>query len=119
MPPDSKMSVSWVRIGATYAAVVAGKIAALVYHAGVQRGRQGLVGGEEAEAGPGWYAVWVVEPHRHYQLSAPAARADAPAAELEKSALTALAEAAEAIESKLAGGGPGSPNGGSATGHST
>ena len=113
MPADSNLSVTWVRIGATYGAVVAGKLAALVYHAGVQRGKQGRAGGDqaEAEAGPGWYAVWVVEPHRHYQLSAPAARAGAPAAELDKSAEVALAEAGEVIEAKLAEGNSGGPTG--------
>ncbi len=119
MTAESEQTHTWVRIGSTYGGVVAGTVVALVYHAGVQRGEQTGSRGGQAEAGPGWYLVWVDKPHRHYQLSAPAARADAPAAELEKSALTALAEAAEAIESKLAGGGPGSPNGGSATGHST
>jgi len=102
---------SWVRIGATYAAVVSGAITALVYHAGVQRGTQRESGVEQAEAGPGWYLVWVDEPHRHYQLSAPAAAAGAPAAELDKSALLALAEAGEAIEAKLAGGSNGGPQG--------
>ncbi len=106
MTAEPKQSHSWVRIGGTYAAVVAGTISALVYHAGVQRGKQAGPAGEqaEAEAGPGWYLVWVAEPHRHYQLSAPAAPAGAPAAELDKSALVALAEAGDAIEAKLAGG---------------
>jgi len=113
MNAEIEQSHSWVRIGATYAAVVAEMITALVYHAGVQRGERGRPGGEqaEAEAGPGWYLVWVDKPHRHYQLSAPGARAGAPAAELDKSALIALAEAGEAIEAKLAGGGSGGSNG--------
>jgi len=109
----SKQKHSWVRIGTVYGAVVAEKIAALVYHAGVQRGEQAGRGGdaEQAEAGPGWYLVWVNEPHRHYQLSAPAPRTGAPAADLDKSALVALAAAGEAIEAKLAGSGNGGPGG--------
>lgn len=111
MTGESNQSHSWVRIGAIYGGVVAGTIAVLVYHAGVQRGEQRGPGAEQAEAGPGWYLVWVEEPHRHYQLSAPAAPAGAPATELDKSALLALAEAGEAIEAKLAGGGNGGPQG--------
>lgn len=111
MTAQSNQSHTWVRIGTTYAAVVTGKIAALVYHAGVQRGTQRESGAEQAEAGPGWYLVWVDEPHRHYQLSAPPAPAGALAAALDKSALVALAEAGEAIEAKLAGGGPRGANG--------
>ncbi len=111
MTAEPEPSHSWVRIGATYGGVVAGKMVVLVYHAGVQRGEQAASGGEEAEAGPGWYLVWVDEPHRHYQLSAPAAAAGAPAAELDKSALVALAEAGEAIDAKLAGGGSRGANG--------
>jgi hypothetical protein len=109
----SKQKHSWVRIGTVYGAVVAEKIAALVYHAGVQRGEQAGRGGdaERAEAGPGWYLVWANEPHRHYQLSAPAPQPGAPAAELDKSALVALAAAGEAIEAKLAGSGNGGPGG--------
>ncbi len=105
MTAESKQSHSWVRIGVIYGGVVAGTITALVYHAGVQRGKQAGSGGEqaEAEAGPGWYLVWVDEPHRHYQLSAPAAGAGAKASELHESALVALAEAGDAIEAKLAG----------------
>ncbi len=111
MTAGSEPTHSWVRIGATYGCVVAGAIAALVYHAGVQRGKRGGTAGEQAEGGPGWYLVWVDEPHRHYQLSAPAPRAGAPAAELDQSALVALAEAGEAIEAKFAGGGSTGPNG--------
>ncbi len=107
MAAESNQSHTWVRVGGTYAAVVAGTIAALVYHAGAQRGEQRRPGAEQAEAGPGWYLVWIDEPHRHFQLSAPAARAGAPATEVEKSALLALAEAGEAIDAKLAGGGNG------------
>lgn len=116
MTAEPQQGTSWVRIGATYGAVFASKIAALVYHAAVQRGEQAPTG-KEADAGPGWYLVWVNEPHRHYQLSAPALGAGAPAAELDKSALVALAEAAEAIEAKLGSGGSsgsggsGGPNG--------
>jgi len=104
MTAEPKQGTSWVRIGATYGAVFAGKITGLVYHAAVQRGEQAPTG-KQAEAGPGWYLVWVNEPHRHYQLSAPALGAGAPAAELDKSALVALAEAAEAVEAKLGSGG--------------
>ncbi len=113
MTAQSNQSHTWVRIGTTYAAVVTGKIAALVYHAGVQRGEQAGARdeGEQAEAGPGWYLVWVNEPHRHYQLAEPAPPAGAPAAELDKSALVALAQAGDAIEARLAGGGAGGPNG--------
>lgn len=100
-----------MRVGATYGCVVAGAITALVYHAGVQRGGKGGAAGEQAEAGPGWYVVWVDEPHRHYQLAAPAPKAATSAAELDKSALVALAEAGEAVEAKLAGGGNGGPAG--------
>lgn len=109
MTGATKQNHSWVRIGATYGAVVAEKITALVYHAGVQRGEQAGRGGdaEQAEAGPGWYLVWANEPHRHYQLAAPAPEAGAPATELDKSALVALAAAGEAIEAKLAGSGNG------------
>lgn len=102
MTPESKQSHSWVRVGSTYAGVVADKISALVYHAGAQRGTEGGPAGERAEAGPGWYLVWIDEPHRHYQLSAPAAKAGASAAELEKNTLAALAEAGDAIEAKAA-----------------
>jgi len=110
---EPKQSHTWVRIGAIYGGVAGGAIAALVYHAGVQRGeREGSGGGgEQAEAGPGWYLVWVKEPHRHYQLAAPAAAAGATAEEVEKSALAALAEAGAAIERRLGGGGSGGPNG--------
>ena len=111
MTSEPRQSHSWVRIGAIYGAVVAGTIAALVYHAGVQRGEQASSSGEQAEAGPGWYLVWVDEPHRHYQLATPAPRVGAPAAELDKSAVVALAEAGGAIDAKLAGGGSGGPNG--------
>jgi len=111
MAADTEQSHSWVRIGAIYGGVAAGTIVALVYHAGVQRGEQAGSGDEQAEAGPGWYLVWADEPHRHYQLSAPAPPAGAPAAELSKSALLALAEAGEAIEAKLAGGENGGPKG--------
>jgi len=111
MSAESKQSHSWVRIGAIYGGVVAGAMIALVYHAGVQRGEQAGSGDEQAEAGPGWYLVWADEPHRHYQLSAPAPPAGAPAAELSKSALLALAEAGEAIDAKLAGGENGGPKG--------
>ena len=86
MAADTEQSHSWVRIGAIYGGVAAGTIVALVYHAGVQRGEQAGSGDEQAEAGPGWYLVWADEPHRHYQLSAPAPPAGAPAAELSKSA---------------------------------
>jgi hypothetical protein len=109
--PDKQQSPTWVRIGSTYGGVVAGTVVALVYHAGVQRGEQTGSRGGQAEAGPGWYLVWVDKPHRHYQLAAPAAGAGAPTAELDKSALVALAEAGEAIEAKLAGGGNGGPKG--------
>ncbi|MBA3306292.1 MAG: hypothetical protein H0U25_10260 [Thermoleophilaceae bacterium] len=105
MTPESKQSHSWVRVGATYGGVVAGAITVLVYQAGAQRGNKGGPGGDQAQAGPGWYLVWVEEPHRHYQLSTPRARAGAPAAELDQTVLAALAEAGEAIEAKLAGGG--------------
>ncbi len=113
MTTESDQSHSWVRIGATYAGVVAETMVVLVYHAGVQRGKQAGPAGDEAEAeaGPGWYLVWVDEPHRHYQLSAPPAPAGALAPTLDKSALVALAEAGEAIEAKLAGGGPKGSNG--------
>ncbi len=111
MPAESEQSHSWVRIGSTYGGVVAKTIVALVYHAAVQRGEQTGPRGGEAEAGPGWYLVWVDKPHRHYQLSAPAAKAGAPVAELDRSALVALAEAGDAIEAKLAGGGNGGPEG--------
>jgi len=94
MAADTEQSHSWVRIGAIYGGVAAGTIVALVYHAGVQRGEQAGSGDEQAEAGPGWYLVWADEPHRHYQLSTPAPKVGAPAAELSKSALLALAEAA-------------------------
>jgi hypothetical protein len=105
MTPESKQSHSWVRIGATYGGVVDGAITALVYQTAAQRGNKGGPGGEQAEAGPGWYLVWVDEPHRHFQLSAHRARAGAAAPELDKSVLAALAEAGEAIEAKLTGGG--------------
>ncbi len=111
MAADTEQSHSWVRIGAIYGGVVAGAIVALVYHAGVQRGEQAGSGDEQAEAGPGWYLVWVDEPHRHYQLTTPAPGAGAAGAELDKSALIALAEAGEGIEAKLAGGGNGGPKG--------
>lgn len=111
MTAGSQQTHSWVRIGATYGGVVAEKIVVLVYHAGVQRGESTRSGGEEAEAGPGWYLVWVDEPHRHYQLSAPATAAGASADELDKSALIALAEAGDRIEAKLSGNGSGGSNG--------
>lgn len=111
MSAESKQSHSWVRIGATYGGVVAGAIVALVYHAGAQRGERSGPAGQEDRAGPGWYLVWVDEPHRHYQLSAPAPPAKAPAEELDKSALVALAEVGEAIEAKLTGRGSPGPNG--------
>jgi len=105
MSEESKQSHSWVPIGPAYAAVIDDAIAALVYHATVQRGRQGGPGGDQQEAGPGWYLVWVEEPHRHYQLTAPPPRAGSLAAELDRNALAALAEAGEVIDAKLAGGG--------------
>ena len=111
MTAEPEQSHSWVRIGATYGAVVAGKITVLVYYAGAQRGEQGRPGGDQAQAGPGWYLVWVDEPHRHYQLSSPAPKLGAPPAELDESALVALAEAGEAIERKLTGGDSGGANG--------
>lgn len=107
---EPEPSHSWVRVGAAYAAVVGGTIRALVYHAGVQRGGQGGPEGEQADAGPGWYLVWIDEPHRHYQLSTPLPPADAPTEELDKSVLIALAEAGDVIDTKL-GGGPTGPNG--------
>ncbi len=111
MAAEPEQNHTWVRIGSTYAGVVAKAIVALVYHAGVQRGEKTGSRGGEDEAGPGWYLVWVDKPHHHYQLSAPAAAAGAPVAELDRSALVALAEAGEAIEAKLAGGGNGGPSG--------
>lgn len=109
---SSEQSHSWVRIGGVYGAVVSGKITALVYHAGVQRGYQVGSSGGQAQAGAGWYLVWVDEPHRHYQLAAPAPAAGAEAAELDESCLAALAEAGDAIELKLPGGGNGGRAGG-------
>ncbi len=111
MTAESRQSHSWVRIGSTYGAVAEEVIVALVYHARAQRGNQGGPGGDQVEAGAGWYLVWVDEPHRHHQLTASAARAGAPAAEFDQSALVALAEAGDAIEAKLAAGGPGGVNG--------
>jgi len=109
--PDKQQSPTWVRIGSTYGGVVAGMIGALVYHAGAQRGGRGGPAGEQTQAGPGWYLVWVDQPHRHLQLSAPAPPAAAPAAELDESALVALAEAGDAIEARLAKDGSAGPNG--------
>jgi hypothetical protein len=108
----NKQSPTWVRIGSTYGGVVAGMIGALVYYAGAQSGKQGGPTGDEAAAGPGWYLVWIDQPHRHLQLSAPPPRSDAPAAELDESALVALAEAGDAIEARLAKDGTAGPNGG-------
>jgi hypothetical protein len=108
----NKQSPTWVRIGTIYGGVVAGMIGALVYHAGAQRGTRGGPAGDQAAAGPGWYLVWIDQPHRHLQLSAPPPRAGAPTAELDESALVALAEAGDAIEARLAKDGTAGPNGG-------
>jgi len=99
---ESQRNPSWVRIGTTYGGVVAGMIAGLVYRAGAQRGERRGPGAEQAEAGPGWYFVWVVQPHRHLQLSAPPPSKGAPAEEVDKSLMVALAEAGERIEARLA-----------------
>lgn len=105
---SKKGNPSWVRIGTTYGGVVAGMLAGLVYHAGAQRGERSGPAAEPAEAGPGWYFVWVDQPHRHLQLSTPAPPKGASAEEFDKSVLVALAEAGERIEDRLAeeGSGP-------------
>lgn len=107
----NKHRPTWVRIGTTYGGVVAGMIGALVYPAGVQRGTRGGPYGDQAAAGAGWYLVWIDQPHRHLQLSTPAPRPDAPTAEADESAMAALAEASEAIETRLAEEGSPGPNG--------
>ncbi len=111
MSAESKRSPSWVRIGTTYGGVVAGMIAGLVYHAGAQRGQRSGATVEPAEAGPGWYFVWVDQPHRHLQLSSPAPPLGAPTEELDKSVLVALAEAGERIEARLVEEDSGAPDG--------
>ena len=107
----SKHHPTWVRIGTTYGGVVAGMIGALVYPAGMQRGTRGGPYGDQEAAGPGWYLVWIDQPHRHLQLSTPPPRAGATPAELDESAMAALAEATEAIETRLAEEGSPGPNG--------
>jgi len=100
MEAESKPGHSWVRIGATYGAVVSEKIVALVYHAQGQRGEVGG-NGEETSTGPAWFLVWTDEPHRHFQLAAPPATPGLPAEKLNQLALAALAEAGDAIDAKL------------------
>ena len=105
MEAQSKPRHSWVRIGATYGAVVSEKIVALVYHSQDQRGEVGGPGGEQVASGPAWFLVWTDEPHRHFQLSATAATPDMPLEKLDQLAVVALTEAGNAIEGKLGQGG--------------
>ena len=104
MHAESKQSHSWVRIGATYGAVVDERIAALVYHADARPGEVGGAGGERDMVDPAWFLVWTDEPHRHFQLKAPPARAGMPHEEREQLAFVALAEAGKAVDDKLARG---------------
>lgn len=104
MEAESKKSHTWVRIGAVYGAVVAGKMAAVVYHAEARRGQTGGPGGNGAVIDPAWFLVWTHEPHRHFQLKAPPRSAQMTSEQREESSLFALAEAGEIIDAQVAKG---------------
>ncbi len=101
MSPQPNRSHSWVHIGTTYAAVAEGKIVALLYHADARRGEVGGPGGDRATTEPAWFIVWVDEPHRHYQLSAPPAPAGIPHEKREEVAYLAIAEAGKLIDDRV------------------
>lgn len=100
MQAESKQGHTWVRIGASYGAVVGDKIAALVYHGDAQPGEIGGPGGDPTVTDAGWFLVWTHDPHHHFQLATPAATAGM----LEQVAYAALSEAGEIIDDQLARG---------------
>ena len=102
MQPEREPSHSWVKIGATYGAVVEDEIAALVYHAEAKRGRRGGPGGDGALTDAGWFLVWTHEPHRHFQLASPHQTADMSTEKRDENAYAALAEAGEIIDDQMA-----------------
>ena len=104
MEPESPPNHSWVPVGTAYGAVVSDRIVALVYHSRERRGDVGGPGGNRAVAKPAWFIVWTDEPHRHFELSAPAATAGMSREEVEKASFVALAEAGEVIDAKSSGG---------------
>jgi len=104
MEAESKQSHTWVRIGAVYGAVVAGKMAAVVYHAEARRGQTGGPGGNGTVMDPAWFLVWTNEPHRHLQLSAPPRTAQMTSEQREESGFIALAEAGKIIDDQVARG---------------
>ncbi len=97
MPAEPETSHTWVLIGKTYGAVAGERIVALVYHAEAQPGEVGGPGGDPAVTDTGWFFLWTDDPHRHFQLAAPAASAGM----VEQVAYVALAEAGKIIDDQL------------------
>ncbi len=104
METESQKSHTWVRLGAVYGAVVAEKLAAIVYHAEARRGQTGGPGGNGAVMDPAWFLVWTHEPHRHFQLSATPRTADMTTEQREDAGFVALAEAGKIIDEQVAQG---------------
>ena len=104
MDIQGQSSHTWVRLGAVYGAVVAEKLAAIVYHAEARRGQTGGPGGNGAVADPAWYLVWTHEPHKHFQLSSPPRTPEMSSDELEDAGFVALAEAGKIIDDQVARG---------------
>jgi len=102
MDMQGKSSHTWVRLGAVYGAVVAEKLAAIVYHAEARRGLTGGPGGNGATVEPAWYLVWAHDPHKHFQLSSPPRSPEMTSDQLEEAGFGALAEAGKIIDAHFA-----------------
>jgi hypothetical protein len=101
---DRSRNREWVNVGNTFAAVVDGRILALLYWSEATPAEEGGAGGEPVVADAGWFLVFADEPFEHTQipLELPTLWPGMPYKQLAEAWEQAREKAAEMIESHIA-----------------